>query len=69
MNVLYAVRKSDETNQLLKNGQDNKNTCDAMDGITYVSISCKKNKVVIFLNTCYKHRHVCNLISFNHGSM
>jgi hypothetical protein len=36
MNVLYAVRKSDETNQLLKNGQDNKNTCDAMDGITYV---------------------------------
>jgi hypothetical protein len=27
MNVLYAVRKSDETNQLLKNGQVNKNTC------------------------------------------
>jgi len=29
MNVLYVVRKSDETNQLLKNRQD-KNRCDAM---------------------------------------
>jgi hypothetical protein len=33
MNALYAVRKSDEANQLLKNRQD-KNRCDAMDDIT-----------------------------------
>jgi hypothetical protein len=45
MNVFYAVRKSDETNQLLKNGQDNKNRCDAMDGITYVSVDLVTHNV------------------------
>ena len=43
--MLYAVIKSDETNQLLKNGQDNKNTCDAMDGITYVSVDLVTHNV------------------------
>ena len=45
MNVLYAVRKSDETNQLLKNGQDNKNRCDAMDGITYILVDVLTHNV------------------------
>jgi hypothetical protein len=45
MNVLYAVRKSDETNQLMNNGQDNKNRCDAMDGITYVSVDLVTHNV------------------------
>ena len=45
MNVLYTVRKSDERNQLLKNGQDNKNRCDAMDGITYVSVDLVTHNV------------------------
>ena len=45
MNVLYAVRTSDETNQLLKNGQDNKNRYDAMDGITYVLVDLVTHNV------------------------
>ena len=45
MNVLYAVKKSDETNQLLKNGQDNKNRCNAMDGIRYVSVDLVTHNV------------------------
>jgi len=44
MNVLNVVRKSDETNQLLKNGQD-KNRCDAMDGIPYVSVDLVTHNV------------------------
>jgi hypothetical protein len=37
--------KSEETNKLLKNGQDNKNRCDAMDGITYVSVDLVTHNV------------------------
>jgi hypothetical protein len=44
MNVLYAVKKSDEANQLLKNRQD-KNRCDAMDDITYVSVDLVTHNV------------------------